>query len=186
MLRQPSDTENKLLLLRAIERLGAVTAEQLLVFMVENEQMQYVPLQLGLAELVDAGLVRKQKHPVGTLYGITGKGRDSLSMFESRLPHSRRVLVDEAAQAWRQRFRREKQQLADYDRRDDGEYVVRLRLLENEQNTLQIELSVPTHDDAERFCSAWGQHASSVYAYLMQTLAGDAAPQDAQQAMPEE
>ena len=51
MQRHPSETENKLLLLHAIDRLGSATSQQLLTFVVENELMDYISLQLGLAEL---------------------------------------------------------------------------------------------------------------------------------------
>lgn len=170
MQRKPSDTENKLLLLHAIDRLGPVTAEQLLVFMVENEQMGYVSLQLGLAELTDGALIRKKNHPLGALYALTGKGHDALAMFRERIPYSRLSLVDEKASAWRQRFRREKQMLADFRKMDNGEYRVELCLLENEENLLDIAISVPTHAHAQRFCDTWIAKATSVYAHIMHTL----------------
>ena len=64
MQRHPSETENKLLLLHAIDRLGAATSQQLLTFVVENELMDYISLQLGLAELDESGFLRK--HGQGT------------------------------------------------------------------------------------------------------------------------
>lgn len=170
MERRPSDTENKLLLLRAIDRLGAVTAEQLLVFMVENELMGYIALQLGLAELCESGLVRKQPHALGTLHAITGKGRDALSMFENRVPHSRLASIDECAAAWRKRFRREKTMPADFEKLENGTYAVRLRLLENDENLLDMTIGVPTHEEAQRFSDAWQEAASSIYAHIMRTL----------------
>ena len=80
MQRHPSETENKLLLLHAIDRLGAATSQQLLSFVVENELMDYISLQLGLAELDESGFLRKQPHALGTLYALTGKGHDALMM----------------------------------------------------------------------------------------------------------
>ena len=177
MQRTPSDTENKLLLLHAIDRLGSVTAEQLLVFMVENEQMGYIELQLGLAELDDAALIRKQTHALGTLYVLTGKGRDSLALFEQRIPHSRLASVDERAAKWRQRFRREKQMLADFSRNERGEYVVSLRLLEREAELLNMTINVPTHEAAEQFCKAWHGQAAPIYAHIMKALGEDSPAQ---------
>lgn len=170
MQRKPSDTENKLLLLHDIDRLGAVTAEQLLVFVVENNQMDYISLHLCLAELDDAGLLRKQLHALGTLYALTGKGHDALELFRRRVPHSRLASVDEAAAQWRQRFRREKQMIADFEKKTDGEYVVRLKLLERDAELLHMEINVPTHAHAQRFCDAWIQQAPDIYASIMHTL----------------
>mgnify|MGYP003770843467 CR=1 FL=1 len=173
MQRRPTDIENKLLLLYAIDRLGAVTAQQLLLFMVENDFMGYISLQLGLAELDEAGLLRKQKHALGTLYALTGKGRDALSMFQRRVPHSRLSGIDEIAGDWRLRFRREKQMLADFQKKENGEYLVRLRLLEREEHLLDLKLSVPTHDQAQRFCDAWIEQAAGIYAHIMRALGED-------------
>lgn len=178
MQRTPSDTENKLLLLHAIERLGAVTAEQLLVFMVDNEQMDYITLQLGLAELDDAGLLRKQKHPLGTLYALTGKGHDALALFRARVPHSRLSTVDERAAIFRRRFRDEKQILANFAKCEDGDYTVTLRLLENERDLLHMDISVPSHEHAQRFCDAWMAQASTIYAHIMHTLGDEKPPRD--------
>ncbi len=168
--RRPSGTENKLFMLRAIERLGAVTAEQLLVFMVENEYMDYISMQLGLAELVEAGLLKREKHQLGALYALTGKGRDALSMFGEKVPHSRRAAIDEVADRWRLRFRREKQMLSDIQRGENGEYVVRLRLLEKGYDLLDLRVSVPTNAQAQRFARAWIEKATGIYAHVVHSL----------------
>ncbi len=176
MERRPSTLENKLLLLHAIDRLGAVTAQQLLHFLIENELMDYISIQLSLAELVDAGLLRKQPHPLGTLYALTGKGRDTLTLFPNRIPHSRIQTLDMRAERWRVRFRREKQMLSGFERESDGSYSVRLRLLEKDSELLNLQVNVPTHKIAERFCDAWIAQASSIYTHIMRSLGeGDTA-----------
>lgn len=170
MQRKPSDTENKLLLLHAIDRLGTVTAEQLLVFVVEYNQMDYISLQLCLAELAESGLVRKRKHALGTLYVLTGKGHDSLALFRERIPYSRLELVDKAAANWRQRFRRERQMLANFEKKDNGEYVVHLQLFEQDAELLRLDIAVPTHANAQRFSDAWMDRAPDIYAHIMHAL----------------
>ncbi len=170
MQRHPSDTENKLLLLYAVDCLGPVTAQQLLLFLVEMDEMGYIAIQLGLAELSEAQLLRKEKHPVGVLYTLTGKGRDSLDMFGGRVPHSRRTSISARADAFRQRFRRERQMPATFERVREGEYRVRLRLLEKDATLLDIAVSVPTHKQAEKFCGAWIGEAAGIYAQLVHSL----------------
>lgn len=170
MQRNPSDTENKLLLLHAIDRLGGVTAEQLLLFMVENEAMGYIEVQLGLSELVDAGLLRKQMHALGALYLLTGKGHDSLFMFRDRVPHSRLFVIDESAEQWRLRFRREKQMVADFKKISDHAYCVHLQLLERNESLLAMKINVPTRKIAQQFCDGWIAQASNIYTYIMYTL----------------
>jgi hypothetical protein len=170
MQRTPTDTENKLLLLHAIDCLGGVTAHQLLLFMVENDAMGYIEVQLGLAELVDANLLKKQKHALGTLYELTAKGRDSLLMFCERVPHSRLVAIEESAAAFRRRFRLEKQMIADFEKIRDGAFCVSLRLIEKNESLMDIKINVPTQKIAQQFCDAWIAQASGVYSYIMYAL----------------
>lgn len=170
MERRPSDTQNKLLLLYAVDRLGAVTAQQLLSFMVENELMDYIAMQLGLAELDDAGLLRKRAHELGTLYALTREGRRVMDLFMRRVPNARLVDVDKHIDRWRQKFRREKQILSSFEETEGGEYVVHLRLLEWQDDLLDLRLKVPTHKHAQRFTDAWVAQAPGIYAYLVHAL----------------
>lgn len=170
MQRRPSDTENKLLLLYTLDSLGPATAQQLLLFGAETGEIGYISVQLGLAELVDSQFLRKQKHPIGALYLLTGKGHDTLQMFASRIPHSRKETVDLLSESWKKRFRQEQQLPASIYRSASNEYRVRLQLIERDEALLDIAVIVPTHKEAERFCNAWIQQASGVYEHLMHAL----------------
>jgi len=174
--RTPSETENKLLLLHAIDCLGSVTAQQLLLFLVETNTMGYIEVQLLLAELVDTELLQKKKHILGTLYDLTEKGRDSLVMFQERVPHSKRVEMKDIAVAFRRRFLLEKQMTADFQRIRDGAYSVSLRLLEKDESLLELTVNVPSRKMARQFCEAWREQASSVYSHVMHAL-GEGEPE---------
>ena len=171
--RKVSDTENKLLILHAVNRLGAVTEQQLLTFMVENEFMDYIALRLGLSELMEGGLLREISHDLGLLYALTGKGHDALHMFQTRVPHSRLTMLDELADEWRVRFRREKQMLADFEKLPDGSFQVRLRLQEQGEDLLDLKLNVPTHTQAQKFADAWIAKAGYVYSAVLKALSGE-------------
>ena len=171
--RQPSMTEQKLVTLYALDRLGPTTALQLLRFMVENELMDYIALQLSTAELDEMGLLRKLPHALGALYAPSAQGYEALKLFHSRIPHSRAAKIDDIATEWKRRFRQEKQVLADFENAPSGEYVARLRLLEGELALLDVRLSLPTREQANRFCRRWPQAANQIYAQLMQALGED-------------
>lgn len=170
MLRRPSDTENKLLLLYAVDRLGPLTAQQLLTFMTENETMDYISLQLGLAELADARLLSKQPHALGMMYTLTNRGRESLEMFEHKVPFSRKATINANVEAWRRRFRQERQIISDFKKLSPGDYVVRLQLLEKDAHLFDLSIHVPTHKMAQGFCDAWIGQAADVYHYIVCTL----------------
>lgn len=169
-MRRPTETENKLLLLYAADKLGPTTAQQLLVFMVENDAMDYVSIQIGLAELTESGLLRRRAHAAGQLYALSEDGKETLRMFAGKIPHSRAVPIDEAAETFKIRFRRELEMPSSFEKVDEGQYVVRLSLLEQEISLLSLSVNVPTHKIAQQFCDAWSHKASDVFAHIMHTL----------------
>ncbi|HML48562.1 MAG TPA: DUF4364 family protein [Clostridia bacterium] len=168
--RRPSLTENKLLLLYTLDRLGPVTAEQLLLFFVDHNLMDYITLQLALAELCEAELLVKHAHESGVLYRLSAEGLHTLELFRERIPFSRLQCVDEAATAWRVRFARERQVLADYEPVEEGEYAVRLRILEEDMTLMDLSLRLPERERAIHFCNAWTEKAGALYAHLMREL----------------
>ena len=104
------------------------------------------------------------------LYALTGKGHDALLMFRKRVPFSRLSGIDENAQAWRARFRREKQMLSSFEKRGENDYEVRLRLLERSCELRDLRGSVPSHERAQRFCDAWEARAGQLYETIMHAL----------------
>jgi len=174
--RKPSSTEDKLLLLYASQQLGPATNLQLLQFMVDNALMDYITLQLSLAEMEAAGQLKRVAHPLGSLYAITHKGMDALTLFSARVPASRMQCVREAAPAWRQQIRTQKQVLSDFSQQPDGTYVLNLSLLEQERPLLSINLTLPTRPLANLFADGWTARAGQIYQYIMQTLGQDEPP----------
>lgn len=169
-MRQPTLTEQKLVILYTLDKLGASTALQLLRFLVENELMDYIEMQIATAELTEAGLLRRPTHELGPLYALSEQGHQALSMFQQKIPYSRREQIERVARVWRQRFREEKQVLADFVQQESGEYLVRLRLLEQELNLLDLSLSVPTREQAHQMIKNWPERAGEVYRSIMEKL----------------
>lgn len=168
--RQPSMTEQKLVTLYALDRLGPTSALQLLRFMVDNELMDYIALQLAIAELDEMGLLRKLPHALGALYAPSAQGYEALDLFRNRIPHSRVTLIDKIALSWKRRFREEKQVLSDWEKTPAGEYLVHLKLLESELPLLEMTLSLPTREQASLFCERWPDAAGELYATMMRAL----------------
>ncbi|MDR1598717.1 MAG: DUF4364 family protein [Oscillospiraceae bacterium] len=170
MQRKGSPTEDKLLLLYAMHGLGPTTAEQLLRFFVDRDQMNYIDLQLALAELRENGLLRKQLHPLGVLYQPSVAGIQTLELFQRRIPYSRRVSVDDALIGWRARFSHEQHVVHRVETLEDGARVVRLSIMEQDEELLSITVRAPDDLRAERFCKSWSKNAGMLYARILRTL----------------
>ena len=169
---RPTPTENRLILLLMLEKLGACSAQQLLALTTEGEIMDYIELQIGLGDLTEAGMLRTREHEIGKLYSLSQSGRETLAMFLGHIPNSRRERVETLCAAWKERVSREKHVLSDWREEGDG-FVVRLRLLEQDMTLMDLRLNVPTRAQAGIMCKRWSDCAGDIYAGLMHSLGED-------------
>lgn len=176
MQRKISDVENKLLLLFSINQLGNVTNLQLLQFMVDNDLMDYITLQLALGELIEAGQLSLTTHTLGELYSLTDKGKEALRLFERRVPNSRRVAIRSRAVQWRARFFREKTLLADFQKLEENDYLLTLQLLENNLSLMCLDLHLPARNMADLFSRRWPDRAQDIYQGIVAKLSNGYLP----------
>ena len=175
--RKVSPLEHKLLILYTIEQLGSVTNLQLLQFMVDNQLMDYMTLQLSLGEMMEAGQLEVIPHALGALYRLTEAGQNALAMFVKRVPNSRRQAAAQAAVAWKRRFELEQQLLSDFKKLADGQYLLSLSLMEKDSPLLLLKLILPAWNMADLFASRWAQEGQRIYSHILQTLSRHYEPQ---------
>ena len=167
------EQDRKLYTLLALQELGSCTHMQLLYFMFENDIMTFFDLSLALGELVDDGQAAKMAHPADSLYTITEAGKELLSFFANRMPHSKVKLITEQAPAWRERFTREKQFVSKVTQNASGEYILHLNLMDGFTSMLSIDAPIPDRSLAEKMSSRWEKNAGDIYMYLMNKLGED-------------
>lgn len=164
------ETENRLVILYALGRLGPVTGMQLLQYMVELDLMNYITLQLSLGELEEQRQVARRAHPCGELWEMTEEGRFALESFERRIPQSRRELMEQAALTYQPRFRQEQLAPADAVTLSDGTACVRLRLLEERAAMMDVMLYMPAGQVPTVLEERWHACAQEVYEAVMAAL----------------
>lgn len=164
------DSENKLIILYALNRLGPVTGMQLLQFLVEMDLMNYFGMQLNLVELQEQQQVAERAHPLGGLLLVTEKGAYTLGAFDHRIPASRRELIDRNAAAWHERFRTEQQTLAESFPLSEGGMCIRLRLMEADTALLDLLLTVPEEASMTFLSRRWRAAAQDFYTALTLAL----------------
>lgn len=179
------ETENRLVILYAAERLGPVTGMQLLRFMVEGDLMNYITLQLSLSELEEQGKMVRRAHPCGELWELTEEGRYVRENFERHIPASRREMMDERAREYRARFRQEQLAPADALTLADGTACIRLRLLEERAAIMDLLLYVPAAQVPTVLEERWYASAQAVYEAVMAALTKDYKPDASLPEVPE-
>ena len=59
---------------------------------------------------------------------------------------------------------------ADYFVGNNGEYVVRCRVREQDSNLIDLTFQVPSKKQAESACSHWAEKSQNIYATIMKEL----------------
>lgn len=170
------ETENRLIILYTLRRLGPVTAMQLLQAMAEADLMNYITMQLALSEMESQGQITQRAHPLGNLIEVTGEGDFILRSFEKRIPSSRRALIDERAESWRDRFATEQMAPAESFTLPDGRTVIHLRLLDKAATLMDLMLYLPAGKTLTLLPERWRSCVQVTYSTVLAHLTADYDP----------
>ena len=146
------DAENRLLILYALKTVGAMTDQQLLIVMTDTDLMNYITLQLTIADLESEGKLRRQGDTSGGTLELTDAGRYLLNSFEMHIPVSRRGLID-------------------------SEKGLHLRIVDRRNVLLDITFALPTGKRINCLQQRWQQCMNQVYLLLLSTLGSGHTPE---------
>ena len=174
--RHIPETENRLIILYTLRRLGPVTAMQLLQAMAESDLMNYITMQQSLSDMESQGQITQRAHPLGNLIEITGEGDYILRSFEKRIPASRRTMIDERAEGWQQRFATEQMAPAESFTLPDGRTVIHLRLLDKAATLMDLMLYLPAGKGLTLLPERWHGCVQVTYSTVLAQLTADYDP----------
>ena len=167
------ETENRLVILYALRRLGPVTAMQLLQAMAESDLMNYITMQLALSEMEQQGQITMRAHPLGHLIEVTGEGDYILDSFVRRIPASRRAVIDNCAEEWKQRFQTEQMAPAESFTLPDGRMCIHLRLLDSAATLMDLMLYLAPGQTFTLLPERWRSCVQAIYSTVLAQLTGD-------------
>lgn len=170
------ETENRLIILYTLRRLGPVTAMQLLQAMAEADLMNYITMQLALSEMESQGQITQRAHPLGNLIEVTDEGAFTLRSFEKRIPASRRALIDKLTEGWKSRFAAEQMAPAESFTLPDGRTVIHLRLLDKAATLLDLMLYLPAGQSFTFLAERWRNCVQGAYGAVLSRLSADYDP----------
>ena len=169
------DTERRVLVLYALQQLGGAGQMQLIVLMDESKAMNYFDLHIALSSLHESGLIVPEPMLADTLWHLTAAGEETLKLYAERAALSLREAIDQAAAAFREPFRRERQ-LATLVSHEGGlAYHAQMELNEQGHSLMKLDLSVPTAAMAKRLCDRWPKQAGRLYELIVRALGEDEA-----------
>ena len=173
MLSEPM-TLYKLMNLYMLKKVNfPLTNSQLTDFFLAHEYATYFTLQQALNELAESSLIKAQSNHNTTRYEITREGEDTLEFFGKNIPPAIVADMDQYLKENRLSMRNQAGIVTNCYKSTNQDYIVHCELREGKSILLDLNLSVPDHDQAESMCSHWEKKSQEVYSYVMNTLMKD-------------
>lgn len=161
--RKPTDTEQKLIILKALGTLGSLTDLQLLNILSESGLMNYFDMMLTLNDLCAQGQCSVRAVYNGREYTLTRAGLEALTLFENKLPQSVRRSIDDTVHASAESVRTQQTCPAEYRQTSRGDYLLTMRVREQGTDMMTVSLNLPDERMAKAVQSRWPDLAPGMY-----------------------
>ena len=166
-----AQTLYKLIVLTMLDRVDfPLTNAQISDLILTKEYTNYFTLQQILSELVETKLAEEHTVRNSTYYQMTEKGKETLNFFGHMVSAAIQEDITKYFKENAFALKEEMAVRADYFENNQGEYSVRLRVIEKDSALIDLTLSVPTENQANAVCENWKKKNEKLYAYLMQEL----------------
>ncbi len=164
--------ENKLILLYLIQKMAfPLSNSEICQFALEKNYMDYFSAQQYLSELVEAHLLKQNKHKNDTRYTLTQKGKDMIHYFISHLSENIKKEIDSYVQQNKKRIHTESEVTARYFLQPNNDYLVKCTLCDGDgTNLMEISLPVATKEQAKWICDNWKNNITRIYGTILNAL----------------
>lgn len=163
--------ENKLLLLYIIKSIKyTISNSQLTDIVLEHSFINYFTLQQYLTELEKSNFIKLELNDNKELVLLTKKGDSVLSLFKDRLSAGKIKSIDEYLSEQLDSIKKELNIFADYTPDNSDSFSVNLKAIEGNCTLIDLNISVPTKDQAKELCAKWKNNSSEIYNKIMEAF----------------
>lgn len=162
---------NKLIILYILNNVNfPLTNSQLTDLILDKEYASYFNIQQSLADLVEDAYIRMDTVRSDSLYKITDSGRETLSFFLNTISPAIREEIDQYLLEKDYSLREEVSVPSEFFEVKKDEFMTRLRVIERGSAIFELNLSVPSKEEAELICRNWKDASSDLYEYVLSRL----------------
>lgn len=163
--------QNKLLLLYLIKSSDtAFDNNEITEFVLEKNYMNYFLVQQYLIELVESNFIEVLEKDGRDVYLILDKGKVALSYFEERIPNKIKEELNVEFKKLVKKEKLETQIITEYYEKENNQYVVNLKLAENDDTLFSLYLDVATKKQADLICDRWKENTEHIYQSIINLL----------------
>lgn len=161
----------KLIVLYMLNKVNfPLTNSQITGFFLEKEYTTYFNVQQVLSELVESELVSCETIRNASYYHITSEGGETLEFFINKIPGPVVDDMDLFLIKNKYELRNEVGTISDYYRTTNQDYIVHCQVKEGKSTLIELNLSVPTKEEAALMCNNWKEASQEIYASVMRNL----------------
>jgi len=162
---------HKLILLYIIDKVDfRITNSEITQFVLESSFMNYFFVQQYLGEIIKAGLIDIKIEDGNEYYELTPIGKESLNFFIKRIPPNVIQEVNDCYEIKKEEKIKEKQVIGNYYQKNDTEFIVNLKVVENELTLFNLSLNIPSKEQAKFICKNWKTDPELIYKEMFKLL----------------
>lgn len=166
-----SSTIYKLMILYMLNKLDSqLTNAQLSGFFISNDYTDYFTLQQTLSDLVESNFVEKITIRNTSYYSITPEGYESLTFFKNQIPKGALEDMNQYLDNNKYALKNEVGTQADYYKHTSGDYIAHCQVMEGKSLLYEINIAVPSEEEAAKICSNWRGYSEELYGQIMNAL----------------
>lgn len=155
--------QNKLLLLYIIKKASSsFSKEELTEFILVKEYMNYFLIQQYLIELQESGFINTEDSTEERII-LLEKGNLALEYFESKIPQNLKEDLAKTFQIEKTIKKIESEVVSEYFEKENSQFTVNLKLIENEETLFSLYLNVASASQAESICKTWKDNPDKIY-----------------------
>ncbi len=166
-----SSTLYKLIILYMLNKVNfPLTNAQITGFFLEKEYTTYFNVQQVISELIDSHLISVETVRNTSYYHITSEGGETLGFFVNKIPGAIMDDMDAFLIENKYELRNEVGTIADYYKSTNQDYTVHCQVKEGKSTLIELNLSVPTKEEAAVMCDNWKEASQDIYSHIMRQL----------------
>ncbi|MEL7659750.1 DUF4364 family protein [Acetobacterium wieringae] len=171
LFNSSQQAEDKLIILYVLQKIKtALTREQIALIIIENLQIGYFDIQLYIDDLIKDDFLSTLEYDGKSVLSLSPMGKETLTVFHDKIPTYITEMIDLYLKENRAKIFKEVKITANYQKLGETDYLVELKLQENNMVLMEISLNAPTLKLALDICNRWKENTQELYSSVLKIL----------------
>lgn len=171
LLNNDKNSVDKLIILYVLNKMEIpLSNNQLTNIILENNAIDFFNLPQCFSELEQSDLIQFVQNQQKSFYQITENGTKTALILNEKIPFPIKNRLDAYIAGNKDKIKKEAQITADFVKISEKEYIVHLKVIENEMVLIDLKLNVVSAKQAKFICEKWKNSSGKIYRLIMDTL----------------